>query len=115
MRRGGGAEVRLLGFDARRCRPLPARVAFVSPDRVSAPDDGRDAWFDATVEVDAAALRGRADVRAAAGHAGRAVRHDGRPHPASSTSPSRWTCSRAARCASPDPAPTATCLLLLRP
>ena len=66
VRRGGAAEVRLLGFDAATIRPLPARVTFVSPDRVSAPD-GSEAWFDATVEVDASALRARPEVRLQAG------------------------------------------------
>ena len=54
--------MRLLGCDARDDAPLPARVTFVSPDRVSR-RDGREAWFTATVEVDAAALRARPDVR----------------------------------------------------
>ena len=62
VRKGGSAEVRLLGFDAAAIRPLPARVTFVSPDRVSAPD-GRSAWYDTTVEVDAAALRARPELR----------------------------------------------------
>ena len=62
VRKGGAAEVRLLGFDTATIRPLPARVTLVSADRVSAPD-GRGAWFDTTVEVDAAALRARPDVR----------------------------------------------------
>jgi len=66
VRKGGAAEVRLLGDDAAALRPLPARVTFVSPDRMSSPD-GRDAWFDTTVEVDAAALRQRPDVRLQAG------------------------------------------------
>ena len=62
VRKGGDAEVRLFGYDAAKMKPLPARVTFVSPDRVTS-DDGRDAWFTVTAEVDAAALRGRADVR----------------------------------------------------
>jgi HlyD family type I secretion membrane fusion protein len=62
VRKGGDAEVRLFGYDAATMKPLPARVTFVSPDRVTS-DDGREAWFTATAEVDAAALRGRADVR----------------------------------------------------
>ena len=52
---GGHAEVRLLGSDARQRPPLAARVVFVSPDRLSDPASGRT-WFEATVEVDAAAL-----------------------------------------------------------
>ena len=66
VRKGGAAEVRLLGDDAAALRPLPARVTFVSPDRMSSPD-GRDAWFDTTVEVDATALRQRPEVRLQAG------------------------------------------------
>jgi HlyD family type I secretion membrane fusion protein len=62
VRKGGAAEVRLLGDEASALRPLPARVTFVSPDRMSSAD-GRDAWFDTTVEVDATALRQRPDVR----------------------------------------------------
>ena len=52
VRKGGAAEVRFDAFDARRTPLLPGRVSFVSPDRVSSAD-GRDAWFTATVEVDA--------------------------------------------------------------
>ena len=52
---GGTAEVRLLGSDARQRAPLPGRVVFVSPDRMSDPATGR-AWFDATVEVEREAL-----------------------------------------------------------
>ncbi|HEY0857977.1 MAG TPA: HlyD family efflux transporter periplasmic adaptor subunit, partial [Albitalea sp.] len=62
VRRGGTAEVRLFGFEAAVRRPLPATVSFVSPDRMTGPD-GRDAWFVATAEVDAAVLRERSDVR----------------------------------------------------
>ncbi|CAG0944614.1 Type I secretion system membrane fusion protein PrsE [Gammaproteobacteria bacterium] len=62
VRRGGAAEVRLFGFEAAVRRPLPATVSFVSPDRMTGPD-GRDAWFVATAEVDAAVLRERSDVR----------------------------------------------------
>jgi HlyD family type I secretion membrane fusion protein len=62
VRKGGAAEVRLFGYDAAAMKPLPARVSFVSPDRVTS-EDGRDAWFVATAEVDAAVLRGRSDVR----------------------------------------------------
>jgi multidrug efflux pump subunit AcrA (membrane-fusion protein) len=53
---GAAAEVRLLGGDARRRAPLPARVTFVSADRVSDPS-GTRAWFDVTVEVERAVLR----------------------------------------------------------
>lgn len=56
VRVGGDAQVRLLGTDAVRRAPLPARVVFVSPDRMSDPA-GRQVWFEATVEVDGDALR----------------------------------------------------------
>jgi HlyD family type I secretion membrane fusion protein len=52
---GDAAEVRLITSDARRMPLLPARVTFVSADRVT-PPEGAAAWFDVTVEVDAAAL-----------------------------------------------------------
>jgi HlyD family type I secretion membrane fusion protein len=55
LRVGGAAEVRLLGSDARQRAPLPARVVFVSPDRVS-DTSGARTWFDVTVEVDRSAL-----------------------------------------------------------
>jgi HlyD family secretion protein len=50
--------VRLLSDDARRTPLLPARVTFVSADRVTQPETGK-AWFDVTVEVDAQALNQR--------------------------------------------------------
>jgi HlyD family type I secretion membrane fusion protein len=58
VRVGGVAEVRLASADARRLPLLPGSVSFVSPDRAAAPD-GAAAWFDVTVEVDAAALQQR--------------------------------------------------------
>ncbi len=54
---GGLADVRLTSADARNAPLLPARVSFVSADRVSEPASGKS-WFEVTVEVDAAALRG---------------------------------------------------------
>jgi HlyD family type I secretion membrane fusion protein len=62
VRQGGAAEVRLLGPDAAAVRPLPARVSFVSPDRLSSAD-GRETWFVATAEVDARVLRERTEIR----------------------------------------------------
>lgn len=56
VRVGAAAEVRLLGSDARRRLPLPARVVFVSPDRMSDAASSRT-WFDVTVEVERAALQ----------------------------------------------------------
>ncbi len=58
MHVGAAAQVRLLGAEARLLPPLPARVLFVSPDRVNGSDgeSGR-AWFEVTVSVDAAAVQ----------------------------------------------------------
>lgn len=53
---GGAAEVKLLGSQARHARALPGRVSFVAPDR-SVDETTGQAWFHATVEVDAATLR----------------------------------------------------------
>ncbi len=61
-RAGGHAEVRLMGGDARLLAPFPARIVFVSGDRLADKDTGR-AWFDVTVEVDAAALQQQPNVR----------------------------------------------------
>jgi len=55
---GGAAEVRLISDDARRTSLLPAKVTFVSADRVTQAETGKS-WFDATVEVDASALAER--------------------------------------------------------
>ena len=55
LRVGGAAEIKLLGSEARDLAPLPARITFVSADRVTDPQQGR-AWFDVTVEVDTATL-----------------------------------------------------------
>ncbi len=82
------AEVRLSAFDARTTPLLPAKVVFVSPDRVTAPDSGAS-WFVATVEVDATALKNHPAASSAGRHAGRAVRDDAAAAPCSSTSPSR--------------------------
>jgi HlyD family type I secretion membrane fusion protein len=60
------AEVRLSAFDARTVPLLPARVTFVSPDRVADPDSA-ESWFVATVEVDAASLKNFPQVHLHAG------------------------------------------------
>jgi HlyD family type I secretion membrane fusion protein len=52
---GGAAEVRLVSADARHAPLLPARVVFVSADRVTQPETGKS-WFDVSVEIDAASL-----------------------------------------------------------
>jgi HlyD family type I secretion membrane fusion protein len=66
VRRDSSAEVRLTAFDARSVPPLPGKVVFVSPDRVTA-SDGHDAWFVATVEVEAPAPSDRSAARLQAG------------------------------------------------
>jgi len=66
VRVGGAAEVRLVSHEARELPPLPARVSFVSADRVSDPQTGR-AWFDVTVEVDAQSLLQQPSMRLHAG------------------------------------------------
>lgn len=58
VRVGGVAEVRLIAADAWRTPLLPAKVTFVSADRVTQPETGKS-WFDVTVEVDAQALNQR--------------------------------------------------------
>jgi HlyD family type I secretion membrane fusion protein len=58
VRVGGTADVRLISDDARRVPLLPAKVTFVSADRVTQPESGKS-WFDITVEVDAQALNER--------------------------------------------------------
>jgi HlyD family type I secretion membrane fusion protein len=60
------ADVRLTAFDARTTPLLPGKVAFVSPDRITAPETG-ESWFVATVEVDAATLKQHPQVRLQAG------------------------------------------------
>jgi HlyD family type I secretion membrane fusion protein len=60
------AEVRIAAFDANTAPPLPARVSFVSPDRVSHPETG-ESWFVATIEVDATPLREHPEFRLRAG------------------------------------------------
>lgn len=66
LRNDPRADVRLTAFDSRTTPLLPGRVVFVSPDRVTRPDTG-ESWFVATVEVDAATLKDRPDIRLHAG------------------------------------------------
>ena len=58
VREGSTAEVRLSSFDARSTPLLTGAVTFVSPDLVTSQTNG-EAWFVATVEVDATALAAR--------------------------------------------------------
>jgi HlyD family type I secretion membrane fusion protein len=60
------AEVRLSAFNARSTPLLPARVVFVSPDRVTDPESGMS-WFVATAEVDVTALGHHPELRLQAG------------------------------------------------
>jgi HlyD family type I secretion membrane fusion protein len=62
VRKDGRAEVRLTAFDARTVPLLPAQVSFVSADRVK-DADSEAAWFVATIEVDAEALKAYPRVR----------------------------------------------------
>ena len=66
VREQSAADVRLSGFDARTTPLLSGKVVFVSPDRITSPDTG-EAWFVATVEVDAAALADHPDIQLQAG------------------------------------------------
>jgi len=60
------AEVRLSAFDARTVPLLPAKVLFISADRITQPET-RESWFVATVEVDAASLKNYPQIRLQAG------------------------------------------------
>jgi HlyD family type I secretion membrane fusion protein len=66
VRKDAPAEVRLSAFDARTVPLLPAKVMFISPDRVTDADTG-ESWFVATVEVDAASLKNYPQVHLQAG------------------------------------------------
>ena len=48
----------MISDDVRHSPLLPAKVTFVSADRVAQPETGKS-WFDVTVEVDAQALSQR--------------------------------------------------------
>jgi len=65
VRKDSAAEVRLTAFDARTTPLLPAKVVFVSPDRVTRP--AGDSWFIATVELDPESLRRHPQLRVQAG------------------------------------------------
>ena len=66
VHRDAAAEVRFNAFDGRTVPLLPAKVMFVSPDRVTDPDT-EQAWFIATVEVDAESLKHYPQVHLHAG------------------------------------------------
>jgi HlyD family type I secretion membrane fusion protein len=65
VRKDSAAEVRLTAFDARTTPLLPAKVVFVSPDRVTRP--AGDSWFIATVELDPESLQRHPQLRVQAG------------------------------------------------
>jgi HlyD family type I secretion membrane fusion protein len=62
VQKNASAQVRLTSFDARTTPLLRGNVTFVSGDRVTSPD-GRESYFMATVEVDAANLKGHPEIR----------------------------------------------------
>jgi len=66
VHKDASAEVRLSAFDARTVPLLPAKVRFISPDRITEPDTG-ESWFVATVEVDAASLKNYPQIQLHAG------------------------------------------------
>ena len=66
VHKDSAAEVRLSAFDARTVPLLPAKVMFISADRVTDSDTG-ESWFVATVEVDAASLKNHPQIHLQAG------------------------------------------------
>ena len=66
VHKDAAAEVRISAFDARTVPLLPAKVLFISPDRVSQPDSD-ESYFVATVEVDAASLKNYPQIHLHAG------------------------------------------------
>jgi HlyD family type I secretion membrane fusion protein len=63
---GGHAEVRFTALDHRRAPNLPARVIFISPDRVDDPRTGTS-WFVVQVRVDAASIASHHHIKVHAG------------------------------------------------
>jgi HlyD family type I secretion membrane fusion protein len=66
VREGSAAQVRLTPFDSRSTPLLAGSVTFVSPDLVTGPENS-EAWFVATVVVDASALASRPGMQLQAG------------------------------------------------
>jgi len=66
VHKDASAEIRLSAFDTRTVPLLPARVLFISPDRITQPETN-ESWFVATVEVDAASLKDHPQVHLQAG------------------------------------------------
>jgi HlyD family type I secretion membrane fusion protein len=61
VQKNASAQVRLTSFDARTTPLLSGNVTFVSADRITS-SDGRESYFAATVEVDAANLKGHPEI-----------------------------------------------------
>jgi hypothetical protein len=62
VQKNASAQVRLTSFDARATPVLNGSVTFISADRITS-SDGLESYFTATVEVDAANLRGHPETR----------------------------------------------------
>jgi HlyD family type I secretion membrane fusion protein len=62
VQKNASAQVRLTSFDARTTPLLSGNVTFVSGDRITSAD-GRESYFTATVEIDAANLKGHPEIR----------------------------------------------------
>jgi HlyD family type I secretion membrane fusion protein len=62
VQKNASARVRLTSFDTRTTPQLVGTVTFVSGDRITSAD-GRESYFTATVEVDAANLKDHPDIR----------------------------------------------------
>jgi len=62
VQKNAGAQVRLTSFDARTTPLLSGNVIFVSGERITSAD-GRESYFTATVEVDAANLKSHPEIR----------------------------------------------------
>ena len=62
VQKNSSAQVRLTSFDARTTPLLSGNVTSVSADRITS-SDGRESYFAATVEVDAANLTGYPEIR----------------------------------------------------
>jgi hypothetical protein len=62
VQKNASAQVRLTSFDARTSPLLIGNVTSVSADRITS-SDGRESYFTATVEIDAADLKGHTEIR----------------------------------------------------
>jgi len=62
VQKHASAQVRLTSFDARTTALLGGNVTSISADRIMS-SDGRESYFTATIEVDAANLKGHPEIR----------------------------------------------------